>query len=275
MRKHVPEWVKRFARPLSSNWKRLCNVFKLPALKRRTGIAVHLGCGDDRLPGFVNIDCRPTKAADYITDLNQPRCFGPNSVSVFFSHAFFEHLYRDERGPHLTRILQSLQPDGVCCYIGLPYFKAIARMYLERAPGVVGERFDLFNVYRYTHGDPEKAVGWWLEQLHKSLFDEEELAGLLSGSRFASAAIFAYCFVGERGKPVNLGFFATKSPRDSAALRSDCLRFLSQHCQNKVLLDTVELIAVGPCLGPAGPEPQHGLIRMDVDDASGRISSKR
>ena len=38
----------------------------------------------------------------------------------------------------------------------------IARLYLAQAPGVLGERFDLFNVYRYTHGDPEAstAVTW-------------------------------------------------------------------------------------------------------------------
>jgi predicted SAM-dependent methyltransferase len=220
----------------------MSRVFNRHSLRKHRGISVHLGCGDERLPSFFNIDCRPTKATDYIADLNQPECFGLNSVRVFFSHAFFEHLYRNERVPHLRRIVQALQSDGVCCYIGLPNFKAIAKLYLERGPGVVGERFDLFNVYRYTHGDPEKVLGWWLEQLHKSLFDEDEVTNLLAQSGFATSVIFTYCFVGERDKPVNLGFFATKAPYDVLALRDECMQFLSRNCVEKVLLDTVEFI---------------------------------
>jgi predicted SAM-dependent methyltransferase len=214
-----------------------------------SNMQVHLGCGDDRLPGFINIDCRATRAADYVADLNELRCFEPNSVALFYSHAFFEHLYRNKRVPHLRSLVVALQPGGACCYIGLPYFRNIAKMYLEGAPGVVGERFDLYNVYRYTHGDPEQAPDWWLEQLHKSLFDEPELIDLLSQAGFSTAALFTYCYVGERGKPVNLGFFATKSAQDSASLQGSCLHFLSEHCANKVLLDTVEFISIGPCAG--------------------------
>lgn len=236
----IPELALRSFR---SFLKQVRNVFSWHALRKRRCISVHLGCGDERLPNFLNIDCRATKATDYITDLNQPDCFELNSVRVFFSHAFFEHLYRNERAPHLSRIVKALQPDGVCCYIGLPNFKAIAKLYLERGPGVVGERFDLYNVYRYTHGDPEKVSSWWLEQLHKSLFDEEEVTSLLAQAGFATSVIFTYCFVGELGKPVNLGFFATKDHRDVSALRDECMQFLSINCTNKVLLETLEFVS--------------------------------
>jgi hypothetical protein len=49
-----------------------------------------------------------------------------------------------------------LEPGGVVCYWGIPDFANIAWFYLERRPGIVGPVFDLFNVYRYTHGDPPK-----------------------------------------------------------------------------------------------------------------------
>ena len=205
-----------------------------------------------RLSGFINIDCRATLTTDYIADLNNLRLFAKNSVSLFYIHAFFEHLYRNRRVPHLRCLVESLQPRGACCYIGLPYFRNIAKMYLEGAPGVVGKRFDLYNVYRYTHCDPEQVPRWWLEQLHKSLFDEQELIDLLSQAGFATASIFSYCYVREQGKPVNLGFFATKSERGSELCRADCLRFLSHHCTNKVLLDTVDFITVGARLRPRG-----------------------
>jgi hypothetical protein len=74
-------------------------------------------------------------------------------VSLAFSNAFFEHLYRDQRLPHLRRSRESLQPDGACCYMGIPYVRNIATFYLEGGPGIIGPRFDLYEVYRYTHGD--------------------------------------------------------------------------------------------------------------------------
>jgi hypothetical protein len=235
--------VKWLAHRLVTGWTPLRNRIRLSRLKHQSDLRVHLGCGEERLPGFINIDCRATGAADYVADLSAPRYFAPGSVAIFYSNAFFEHLYRNSRLPHLREVVAALQPEGICCYIGLPYFRNIAKMYLEGAAGVVGERFDLYNVYRYTHGDPESAPAWWLEQLHKSLFDEQELIDLVSGAGFGSASLFTYCFVGEEGKPVNLGFFATRTVRDSATQHADCLRFLSQHCGGKVLLDTVVFIA--------------------------------
>ena len=163
----------------------LRNRVRLAALQRERSLRVHLGCGDDRLPGFVNIDYRPTAAVDVAMDLSLPR-LADGSVSLAFSNAFFEHLYRPSRGPHLRRIRQALAPDGACCYMGIPYFPNIARLYVERGPGTAGPVFDLFNVYRYTHGDPEGQAAWWLGQLHKSLFDEEEVAALLAPSGFGA-----------------------------------------------------------------------------------------
>ena len=131
----------------------LRNRSRIDALQRDRSLRIHLGCGDDRLPGFVNIDSRPTAAVDVAMDLSLPR-LADGSVSFAFSNAFFEHLYRSSRGPHLRRIRQALAPDGACCYMGIPYFPNIARLYVERGPGTAGPVFDLFNVYRYTHGDP-------------------------------------------------------------------------------------------------------------------------
>ncbi len=64
---------------------------------------------------------------------------------------------------------ESLQDNGICCYIGIPYFRNIAKLYIERGPGTRGPVFDLSNVYRYTHGDPEQVETSWLEQLNSNL----------------------------------------------------------------------------------------------------------
>src|SRR5215510_7724381 len=110
--------------------KNVVNANRVAGLQQRRGLRVHLGCAGDRLDGFVNIDYRRTPATDVTMDLNLPR-LAPRSVSLAFSNAFFEHLYRDKRLPHLRRMREALQPDGVCCYMGVPYFRNIAKLYIE------------------------------------------------------------------------------------------------------------------------------------------------
>jgi hypothetical protein len=210
------------------------------ALQRQRSLHVHLGCGDDRLDGFTNIDYRPTAATDVVMRLEAPS-FSAGSVSLAFSNAFFEHLYRDVRAPHLRRIRAALEPDGVCCYIGIPYFRNVARFYVERAPGTVGDRFDLFNVYRYTHGDPEHAHGWWLGQLHKSLFDEEEIATLLTGAGFRSHTIFCYAYPGDDHElPVTMGFYATTRETPREHLRYACTAFLQRFADTRVRMASLQ-----------------------------------
>jgi hypothetical protein len=198
----------------------------------------HLGCGDTRLEGYVNVDVRATAATDLTTDLNELEL--PRPASGVFSHAFFEHLLRDARVPHLTAARRLLTDGGFVCYLGLPDFRAVAECYLSRAPGVVGPTFDLYNVYRYTHGDPEN-VDYYFAQLHKSLFDSEELQRLLTEAGFASYVTFSYVFPGEQAR-VNLGFFATPSTTPGEHLRQRAVAFLAQFDDRFLQLGSLEWV---------------------------------
>lgn len=94
-------------------------------------------------------------------------------------------------------------------FTGIPDFKAVADAYLKRKKGIISRVFDLENVYRYTHGNPEGKPEWWQEQLHKSLFDKQSLTDLLRESGFESFVLFTYCF-GTEKLPVSMGFIAFK-----------------------------------------------------------------
>jgi hypothetical protein len=219
--------------------KTLVNDRRVSELQRRRSLRVHLGCGGDRLTDFINIDYRPTPATDLTMDLNIPR-LAPSSVALAFSNAFFEHLYRPQRLPHLRRIRESLDDSGVCCYIGVPYFKNIAKFYLDKAPGTTGPVFDLYNVYRYTHGDPEHQQAWWLGQLHKSLFDEDEMTGLLRDAGFHSFVIFCYGYPGDDHElPVTMGFYASGTAAPIERQRDECLRFLGRFADQRIRLNTL------------------------------------
>jgi predicted SAM-dependent methyltransferase len=191
----------------------------------------HLGCGSHRIEGRVNIDVRATSATDIVADLNRPQLRSARSV---VSHAFFEHLYRKDRLPHLEAVRQALSPDGWVLYLGLPDFHEIASLYLDGAPGILSSRFDLYHVYRYTHGDPEHVEGWWLEQLHKSLFDQDELEALLRGAGFGSWIIANYAF-GAEPYALNLAFYARRDDMASAELALQAL----EEFPEQVNLDSV------------------------------------
>ena len=218
----------------------IANARRRARLQRQRNLRVHLGCGDDKLPGFVNLDDRLTGAVDVALDLNLPP-LAPDSVAVAFSHAFFEHLYRSSRLPHLRRIREALAPGGVCCYMGIPYFRNIARLYVERGPGTPSAIFDLFNVYRYTHGDPEGQQAWWLGQLHKSLFDEDELGALVTQAGFGTFVMFAYGYPGDLNEvAVTMGFYATRETTPPEELRHCCLAFLQQFADTRIRLGTLQ-----------------------------------
>lgn len=204
----------------------------------------HLGCGEERIDGFVNIDVRATAATDRVLDLGRIRPEDVKPAACFFSHAFFEHLPRGAQIHHLAALREALIPGGFVCYLGLPDFESVARLYLDRGPGVIGPTFDLYNVYRYTHGDPEGVEGWYFEQLHKSLFDAESVNRLLRDSEFGSWSIFRYVYPGE-GVALNLGFYASPARVGGGQLNADALEFLGQFDGRLLELDTVEYAGAG------------------------------
>lgn len=210
---------------------------------KKKGLDYHLGCNDIRYPSFVNVDLRCTIATQFTMDLDKP-FFLNNSVHSFFSVAFFEHLFRDKRVEHLKNTFLALEENGHICYMGIPYFKNIAKYYLEEGPGTCSEKFDLFNVYRYTHGDPEARKSWYMAQLHKSLFDEEELNTLLKDAGYRNFLIFSYAFPGDLNPvPINLGFYAKKQETsENENLKCELDEFLKPFENEIILKETLEFL---------------------------------
>jgi hypothetical protein len=54
-------------------------------------VRLHLGCGTQRLPGYVNIDCKKTPTTDLICDI-RALPYGDNTVDTIESYHVFEHI---------------------------------------------------------------------------------------------------------------------------------------------------------------------------------------
>src|SRR5579864_5958921 len=91
---------------------------------------IHIGCGDVHLDNFINIDYRATEAADIVMDCIRLNYFTPQSVSLIYASAFFEHIYRNERITCLTSCHRILRQNGQLLFMGIPDFYEIAKAYM-------------------------------------------------------------------------------------------------------------------------------------------------
>ncbi|MBI9071368.1 MAG: methyltransferase domain-containing protein [Melioribacteraceae bacterium] len=203
---------------------------------------LHVGCGNQKFKGFINMDARPTPATDLINDCSNFKNFPDSHFSLVYSHAFFEHLWADQELSCLKDINRILNENGKVLFLGLPDFKIIADAYINKKEGLTSEKFDLLQAYRLTHGSPEQSENSWkLEQLHKAIFDTDTLNELLKAAGYKSYTVFNYCFRDEK-LPVNLGFIAYKNQRQiniSLAELSELIKKITydvNHYSIKILL---------------------------------------
>jgi predicted SAM-dependent methyltransferase len=146
---------------------------------------LNLGCGHKKFPGYINIDANPAHGPDLVSDTMDNLPYENDSCEEIKMEAFFEHLHAWEHVRCLKEWHRLLRPGGKLIINWIPDFKAIAKLYLAGAtPGLVSPKFDLFEVYRFTHGDPspqdrQKMTVMTL-QLHKYLFDREYVESLFA-----------------------------------------------------------------------------------------------
>lgn len=140
-------------------------------------VYLNVGCGNVKLPGFVNLDRDPT--GDVVADAERGLPFADGSLDGIFSEHFLEHLEQAAGVAHLRECRRVLAPGGVL-RIAMPDLDGVVRDYCSAD---------------WLHPDWERFGYTWLQNRcemlnlalrewgHKWLYNEEELVrlGTLAG----------------------------------------------------------------------------------------------
>lgn len=134
-------------------------------------IHLHLGAGNRKIPGFINIDIE--SEADIQLDLTQPLPWKDRSVAGIFSEHFIEHITQAEAICLLHECHRILIPGGIL-RIATPDLQSIVMDYNEERIHPDWETFGI----SWTANRCERlniAMRWWG---HQWMYDEEELTRL-------------------------------------------------------------------------------------------------
>jgi predicted SAM-dependent methyltransferase len=138
---------------------------------------LHIGCGANVKPGWVNVDF----GADLSLDVRERLPFPDNSVTTIYSEHFFEHLSREDGQRFLLECARVLMPDGRLS-IGVPDAALILRDYGDR------EKWQRTRD-RYHPAEcrtPMHSVNYFFRQgeEHKYAYDEETLIEAMGAAGF-------------------------------------------------------------------------------------------
>jgi len=90
---------------------------------------LHLGCGNRKLDGFVNVDVRDEVAPDIVASVRNLDPVGENSIDLIYACHVLEHVPRPELAETLAEWYRVLKPGGVL-RISVPDFRTLAQLYI-------------------------------------------------------------------------------------------------------------------------------------------------
>jgi predicted SAM-dependent methyltransferase len=184
--------TKRALANLAAEWRLVrrhrTGVRRARALAGRESLKLHLGCGSNRKPGWVNVDLF-NPAADIALDLREPLPFGDGTVSEIYSEHVLGHFdYPIDARHLLAECLRVLEPDGIF-NIGVPDHQRAYRAYAERDHAYFAQR--RLRSYLLTgEATLMHQLNYCIreEGLHKYSYDEETLVSVLTSIGFDRVA---------------------------------------------------------------------------------------
>lgn len=159
-------------------WQRQVQLRKINRLKAQDQ-KLHIGCGPNYLPGWINVDFSSINRADLIWDVTKGIPFESNSVRLIHSEDFLEHISLEHGRFFLQECYRVLVPGGVARFL-TPNLTLLARQYLERDLEALNWYRDSFRTKTFAEMFNQ---GMRMEG-HAFLYDEETLDLILKETGF-------------------------------------------------------------------------------------------
>lgn len=144
---------------------------------RKAPIRLNIGCGHNRIEGYINIDILNLPNVDQVLDIRHTLLpFGDNSIDEILLFHTIEHIEEKYHKDIFKEFHRVLEPEG-SLFISYPEFKVCAQYYIDNHRGMADFwKATIYGLQR-THGD-----------YHVSLMDTEALIELLQDCGFYEIA---------------------------------------------------------------------------------------
>ncbi len=101
---------------------------RVPDRGADTGVRLHLGCGPNKFPGWVNVDIEEQYEPELLHDLSEGLPQADATVDLIFSEHFFEHLTLPDGVALMAECRRVLRPGGTL-RIAMPDLTTIVEAY--------------------------------------------------------------------------------------------------------------------------------------------------
>ena len=141
-----------------------------------SNLKLHLGCGDKKIEGYVNIDIRYMPNVDVVEDIRTLKSIKEETVSVIYVSHVLEHFGRLEYKEVLKRWCSLLVPKGIL-RLAVPDLESVFEYYQETK--------DLSKIRGFLYGGQDYKenyhyCGWDYKTLEEDLIE----CGFSSVSRY-------------------------------------------------------------------------------------------
>ncbi|HWZ85668.1 MAG TPA: methyltransferase domain-containing protein [Thermoanaerobaculia bacterium] len=157
-------------------------LFRKVRLRRdqaRSVARLHIGCGQQAIAGWINIDNQGLPGVDQVLDVRRGLPFA--DVAAIYAEHFLEHLAFDDGLAFLAECRRVLRPDGIL-RLSTPNLEWVLMTHYRWQGASDEERLvDCMNLNRAFHG-------WG----HQFLYNRATLESALRAAGFAGAAFFKY-----------------------------------------------------------------------------------
>jgi len=152
--------------------------FKVAKFKKMRPLKLNVGCGNAKLPGWVNIDIEP--GAELVVDIRKGLPFDDDSVDFIYNEHFLEHVTFEEGEKVLREFRRCLKKGGVL-RIAMPDLDYIIQKYNTDWKNQDWLSWPEYEFVKTRGQMLNISFRWWG---HKYLYNEEDLKNQLIKAGF-------------------------------------------------------------------------------------------